>query len=151
MKKNGFTLVELLAVIIILTLVITIAFVSVTRIREESLKKVVETKKDQIEQAAILYGQDNPNELTTDDTNCSGKEITTTNNEGRDTNYKINFCVVKNAGDLIDGGYFDSGYLDEVEGKQDLINDVTGESMRGEEVIIYRRNNRIYSILMEKV
>ena len=45
MKKNGFTLVELLAVIIILTLVITIAFVSVTRIREESLKKVVETKK----------------------------------------------------------------------------------------------------------
>ena len=53
--------------------------------------------------------------------------------------------------DLIDGGYFDSGYLDEVEGKQDLINDVTGESMRGEEVIIYRRNNRIYSILKEKV
>ena len=54
MKKNGFTLVELLAVIIILTLVITIAFVSVTRIREESLKKVVETKIEQIEQAAIL-------------------------------------------------------------------------------------------------
>ena len=151
MKKNGFTLVELLAVIIILTLVITIAFVSVTRVREESLKRVVETKVEQIEQAAILYGQDNPNELTTDDTDCSGKEITTTNNEGRDTNYTINFCVVKNAGDLIDGGYFDSGYLDEVEGKQDLINDVTGESMRGEEVIIYRRNNRIYSILMEKV
>ena len=151
MKKKGFTLIELLAVIAILAIVITIALISVTRIRENALLEVVETKKAQIEQAAILYGQDNPNEFTTNDTDCSGKEITTTNNEGRDTNYKINFCVVKNAGDLIDGGYFDSGYLDEVNGKQDLINDVTGESMRGEEVIIYRRNNRIYSILMEKV
>ena len=86
MKRKGFTLVELLAVIAILAVIISIALISVTKIRENALIEIVETKKDQIEQAAILYGQDNPNELTTDDTDCSGKEITTTNNEGRDTN-----------------------------------------------------------------
>ena len=40
-------------------------------------------------------------------------------------------------------------YLDEVNGKTDLINDVTGKSMREDTVIIYRRNNRIYSIIDE--
>ena len=151
MKKKGFTLIELLAVIAILAIVITIALISVTRIRENALLEVVDTKKDQIEQAAILYGQENPNELTSDTSNGCTNTTFTTRNEEREVEYTINFCVVKTAGDLIDGGYFDSGYLDEVEGKQDLINDVTGKSMRGEEVIIYRRNNRIYSILKEKV
>lgn len=142
MKKNGFTLVELLAVIIILTLVITIAFVSVTRIREESLKKVVETKIEQIEQAAILYGQENPNVIKT---SCTDHEKTVV----EATNYTPSFCVTVTAGVLIDNNFFESSYLDEVNGKTDLINDVTGKSMREDTVIIYRRNNRIYSIIDE--
>ncbi len=142
MKKNGFTLVELLAVIIILTLVITIAFVSVTRIREESLKKVVETKIEQIEQAAILYGQENPNIIKT---SCTDHEKTVV----EATNYTPSFCVTVTAGVLIDNNFFESSYLDEVNGKTDLINDVTGKSMREDTVIIYRRNNRIYSIIDE--
>ena len=142
MKKNGFTLVELLAVIIILTLVITIAFVSVTRIREESLKRVVETKVEQIEQAAILYGQENPNVIKTSCTDHE-KEVVAA------TNYTPSFCVTVTAGVLIDNNFFESSYLDEVNGKTDLINDVTGKSMREDTVIIYRRNNRIYSIIDE--
>lgn len=142
MKKNGFTLVELLAVIIILTLVITIAFVSVTRIREESLKKVVETKIEQIEQAAILYGQENPNIIKTSCTEHEKKVVEA-------TNYTPSFCVTVTAGVLIDNNFFESSYLDEVNGKTDLINDVTGKSMREDTVIIYRRNNRIYSIIDE--
>lgn len=142
MKKNGFTLVELLAVIIILTLVITIAFVSVTRVREESLKRVVETKVEQIEQAAILYGQENPNVIKT---SCTNHEKTVV----EATNYTPSFCVTVTAGVLIDNNFFESSYLDEVNGKTDLINDVTGKSMREDTVIIYRRNNRIYSIIDE--
>ncbi len=142
MKKNGFTLVELLAVIIILTLVITIAFVSVTRVREESLKRVVETKVEQIEQAAILYGQENPNVIKT---SCTDHEKTVV----EATNYTPSFCVTVTAGVLIDNNFFVSSYLDEVNGKTDLINDVTGKSMREDTVIIYRRNNRIYSIIDE--
>ena len=139
MKKKGFTLVELLAVIIILTLVITIAFVSVTRVREESLKRVVETKVEQIEQAAILYGQENPNVIKT---SCTDHEKTVV----EATNYTPSFCVTVTAGVLIDNNFFESSYLDEVNGKTDLINDVTDKSMRNDTVIIYRRNNRIYSI-----
>lgn len=142
MKKNGFTLIELLAVIIILTLVITIAFVSVTRVREESLKRVVETKVEQIEQAAILYGQENPNVIKT---SCTDHEKTVV----EATNYTPSFCVTVTAGVLIDNNFFESSYLDEVNGKTDLINDVTGKSMREDTVIIYRRNNRIYSIIDE--
>lgn len=142
MKKNGFTLVELLAVIIILTLVITIAFVSVTRVREESLKRVVETKVEQIEQATILYGQENPNVIKT---SCTDHEKTVV----EATNYTPSFCVTVTAGVLIDNNFFESSYLDEVNGKTDLINDVTGKSMREDTVIIYRRNNRIYSIIDE--
>ncbi len=142
MKKNGFTLVELLAVIIILTLVITIAFVSVTRVREESLKRVVETKVEQIEQAAILYGQENPNVIKT---SCTNHEKTVV----EATNYTPSFCITVTAGVLIDNNFFESSYLDEVNGKTDLINDVTGKSMREDTVIIYRRNNRIYSIIDE--
>lgn len=142
MKKKGFTLVELLAVIIILTLVITIAFVSVTRVREESLKRVVETKVEQIEQAAILYGQENPNVIKT---SCTNHEKTVV----EATNYTPSFCVTVTAGVLIDNNFFESSYLDEVNGKTDLINDVTGKSMREDTVIIYRRNNRIYSIIDE--
>ena len=141
-KKNGFTLVELLAVIIILTLVITIAFVSVTRVREESLKRVVETKVEQIEQAAILYGQENPNVIKT---SCTNHEKTVV----EATNYTPSFCITVTAGVLIDNNFFESSYLDEVNGKTDLINDVTGKSMREDTVIIYRRNNRIYSIIDE--
>lgn len=142
MKRKGFTLVELLAVIIILTLVITIAFVSVTRVREESLKRVVETKVEQIEQAAILYGQENPNVIKT---SCTNHEKTVV----EATNYTPSFCITVTAGVLIDNNFFESSYLDEVNGKTDLINDVTGKSMREDTVIIYRRNNRIYSIIDE--
>ena len=142
MKKKGFTLIELLAVIAILAIVITIALISVTRIRENALLEVVDTKKDQIEQAAILYGQENPNVIKT---SCTDHEKTVV----EATNYTPSFCVTVTAGVLIDNNFFESSYLDEVNGKTDLINDVTGKSMREDTVIIYRRNNRIYSIIDE--
>lgn len=142
MKKSGFTLVELLAVIVILVLVITIAFVSVTRIREGSLKKIVATKIEQIEQAAILYGQENPDIINP---SCTDHEKAVV----EATNYTPSFCITVTAGVLIDNNFFESSYLDEVNGKIDLINDVTNKSMREDTVIIYRRNNRIYSIFDE--
>ena len=140
MNKKGFTLVELLAVIAILAIVITIGLISVTRVRENALKKVVDTKIEQIEQAAILYGQENPNVIKT---SCTDHEKTVV----EATNYTPSFCVTVTAGVLIDNNFFESSYLDEVNGKTDLINDVTGKSMLNDTVIIYRRNNRIYSII----
>lgn len=146
--KKGFTLVELLAVIAVLSVIMSVALFSVVRVRNNSLEKIVETKIDLIEQAAILYGQENPNELNNkQDNGCTNKVINTENNNGDVTSYTINYCLIKTTGELIDEGYFNSGDLDETEGTLDLINDVTDQTMRNDTVIIYRRNNRIYSIM----
>ena len=147
--KKGFTLVELLAVIAVLSVIMSVALFSIVRIRNDSLKNIVDTKIDLIEQAAILYGQENPNELTIDaeENGCTNKIITTENKAGNETEFTINYCLIKTAGELIDEGYFNSGDLDEENGNLDLINDVTNTSMREDTVIIYRRNNRIYSVM----
>ncbi len=144
-NKKGFSLVEILAVIVVLAIVISLAFFSGNAIRENSLRSIVDTKIEQIEQAAILYGQDNPSVIS--ETSC--KEIVTTNNAGTETSYTPSYCVTITAGVLIDNDYIDTGYLEESNGVMDLINDVTGKSMRNDTVIIYRRNNRIYSIIDE--
>lgn len=137
-NKKGFTLVEILAVVVILAIVIIIAFFSGNAIRQNSLKKIVDTKIEQIEQAAILYGQDNPQKLNE-----------TCQVDGVDYDY----CRVVTVRELIEsnGNYFTSETLvsDENGEHIDLINDVTGKSMLDDTVQIYRRNNRVYSVILE--
>ena len=141
--KKGFTLVELLAVITILSVVMSVALFSVISIRNDSLEHIVDTKIDLIEQAAVLYGQENPSAIN----NTTCEEIVISSDESKDEVYTPNYCVTVTTGFLIDEGYFDSGDLDEENGNLDLINDVTNASMRNDTVLIYRMNNRIYSIM----
>ncbi len=133
-NKKGFTLVELLGVIIILGLVITISFTSINAVKKNSLKKLVETKENAIVQAAILYGQDNPNVLVENSVtnDCQGNQ----------------YCAKLTVEFLIENNYIDSEYINNDNGKYDMINDVTGESMSNQEVLVYRQNNRIYAKLL---
>ena len=137
-NKKGFSLVEILAVIVILAIIIGIAFVSGNAIRQSSLERIVNTKIEQIEQAAILYGQDNP-QILTDTCQVDGVDY--------------DYCKVVTVRELIesDGNYFTSETtITDESGKHiDLINDVTGKSMLDDTVQIYRRNNRVYSIMLE--
>ena len=60
MKKNkGFTLVELLAVIVITAIIITVAVPSVLTFSENQKKNLYCSKVDTIKKAAQLYGEDN--------------------------------------------------------------------------------------------
>lgn len=59
MKKNGFTLVELIAIIALLALIMIIAAPMITKAGEASKKRAYETKMDLIEDDAVMYGQDN--------------------------------------------------------------------------------------------
>lgn len=59
-NKNGFTLVELLAVIAILGVLLTMATLSVVNIMNKSKKDVGEFTKTQIEDAAKTFALDNP-------------------------------------------------------------------------------------------
>ena len=57
MKNNkGFTLVEIISVIVLLGLIIGIAVPSVMNASTNVKKKTLQTKVDNIEQAAVLYG-----------------------------------------------------------------------------------------------
>ena len=60
-KKNGFTLVELLAVIVILAIIIAIAVPASIAISNRIKKNMFCKKIAMIEQSATLYGQDNFN------------------------------------------------------------------------------------------
>lgn len=138
MKKKGFTLVELLAVIVILSIIITISLVSINSVRNNSLESILETKIASIEQAAILYAQDNPRIL----------------NESCDVDgvHYDNYCKVLTVGEIIDAGnYFEAKDLTTSEDGtyRDLINDVTNKSMRSDTVQVYRHNNRVYSVMLE--
>ncbi len=65
MKKNGFTLVELLAVIVLLALLMAIAVPSAFKLNSKVKGKAYTTKIDLIEQAANNYGQSNKSLIRT--------------------------------------------------------------------------------------
>ena len=90
-NKNGFTLVEILAVIVILSIVATMATFSVMKTRENSMKKLLNTKIDELEASAILYGQENQGSL---------EGTCTVDNE----EYK--FCKLVTVKELIDSDYY---------------------------------------------
>ncbi len=135
MKKNGFTLIEVLAVIVILSIVVSLATISVMKIRNDSLKEVLQTKVNNLEAAAKVYGQENPDELKS---NCGV--------EG----YSSDFCAVVTVGELIEGNYFKSTERNK-DGNIDLINNVTNESMWNDEIIIYKKNNNYYAKYLKNV
>lgn len=59
MDKRGFTLVELLAVIVVISLLIVLVAPSIFDRSRASREKAFMTKVDLIERSAVLYGQDN--------------------------------------------------------------------------------------------
>ena len=59
MKKNGFTLVELLVVIVIISVLSIIVIPSIININKNINKRLLEEKKEHIESSAILYANNN--------------------------------------------------------------------------------------------
>ena len=128
-NKNGFTLIEILAVIAILCILVTIATFSVMKTKENSMKKLLNIKIGELEASGILYGQENQEELNL---KC------TIDNE------KYEFCTKKTVKELIDSDYYKSNEVNS-SGQKDLLNNVTNESMLNDIVMIYKKNNRVYA------
>lgn len=138
MNKNGFTLVELLVVIVILAIVVVIAVPSVAGINNLIKDNMLEKKGEIIEEAAILYGQD-----------VKGSIIAS------DNNYKNNYpCKSIIISDLVDKEYLDKDNENEC-----LEKDSTGtigcvvdpsdntKYLDKKEVIIYFKNKRIHAVV----
>lgn len=112
MKKNkGFTIVELLAVIVILGIVMTLTIPAVTNSQSAAKQKAYETKINNFENAAIIYAQDNYRTL------ISGK----TEDE---------FTVEIKVQDLLENGY--------LTGNQDILLDPrdTSKSLKDSSITI---------------
>lgn len=65
MKKNGFTLVEIIAVIVILSVIMVLVVPSITDSSKNTREKTYEAKIESFETAAELYGQDNYKNIIT--------------------------------------------------------------------------------------
>ena len=129
MNQTGFTLIEVMAVIVILGILATIGTINIMKIRNDSYEDLLETKIQNLEAAAILYGQENPDELTS---SCTVTKV------------QYSYCVIVTVKTLIKGSYFKSTETNS-NGEVDLINNVTSDSMLDDEIQIYRKNNRVYA------
>lgn len=129
MNKKGFTLVEVLAVVVILSIILSMATFGVMNIRRNSLQKLVDTKISNLESSAIIYGQENQNELIE---TCNVDEV------------DYDFCKLVNVKYLIENEYYATNEVNS-ENKKDLINNVTNKSMLCDEIQIYKKNNRVYA------
>ena len=69
MKKNGFTLVELLVVIVILGIISTFALPNILKIAKAQKIKACESKLNSLESAAKLYLQDHEDEYYAENLN----------------------------------------------------------------------------------
>lgn len=66
MKNKGFTIVELLAVIVILGIIMGFSIYSISGSSSAAKQKSYETKKHMIENAAVMYAQDNYRSIIND-------------------------------------------------------------------------------------
>ena len=114
-KKRGFTLVELLAVIVVLSIIISIAVPASISISNRAKEKMYKTKVEMIENAGKLYAQDNPSKV---DQNKS--------------------CDIK-VEDLVNGGYLKA----DEDGK--VVNPKNKKSMNEECIDLYKKNGRFYA------
>ena len=76
-NKNGFTLIELLGVIALLGVVALIAVPSVIGINNAINKKMLETKLDIIEEAAVQYGEQYKQTLVISDRTLEREDVKT--------------------------------------------------------------------------
>lgn len=79
MKKKGFTLTELLVVIIILGIIILIVSPNVIKLYNDSVKKTMLEQERQVGDAANLYVQDYCGKKISDDYICSSHYTSITN------------------------------------------------------------------------
>lgn len=131
MKKKGFTLVELLAVIAILGILALLITPAVLTIRKNVLLNTLESKINIIDTAACDFGQDNITDIP--------KTVSSTFRRSQNgaTSRITSDCRKVYVQNLIAGGYLKPDKKNE----KVITNPVTGESMNELEICIRFDNN----------
>ena len=131
--NKGFTLVELMAVLVLIVIIASIGYAGVSAVRNNINKNLWEATVEEIETGAVKYGQDNLNDLNV--------KATCNNNE-------IKNCIEVTVSFLIESNYIDADEKDE-DGNEIITNNVTGEIVNDNIVYIYLENNRVYAQYQE--
>lgn len=133
--NKGFTLVELMAVLVLIVIIASIGYAGITAVQRNINQNLWEATVEEIETGAVKYGQDNLNALNTNETcNIDGSE---TRN-----------CIEVTVEFLINSNYIDTDEVDDNE-KEIITNNVTGEIVNDNIVYIYLENNRVYAQYQE--
>ena len=127
MNKRGFTLVELLSVLVLISLLFGLAIPGINKISSNMKKKSYSKKVNLIESAAILWGQDNRTLLQSNDCTINGKKMSC---------YKITI-----------GSLIENNYLDSDNNSGEYINPKNNKDMKDCNVFVYKENNRVYAEL----
>lgn len=148
MKNNrGFTLVEVISIIALLGLIIGITVPSIMVASTNTKKKTLQTKVDNIEKAAVLYGQDNRENFTAT-CNSAGQLCEGISGECKCYNETITLKTLidpNNDGDISDG------YIAYDSGKTDILNSVDeSKSLLNCEIQIYKKYGKIYAVYLAK-
>lgn len=153
MKNNkGFTLMEIITVITILAIIVVVAVPVVSNTKKNANIKLLETKIDNIRQAAVLYSQDCKN-LPSDKCTPSNFQFKITNCDAcKDASgASINncFCAGNDSGTITAlpiETIRNAGYIAGDEGT-DLINPVDKtQKLNSCNLILYKKYGKVYAI-----
>ena len=127
MNKKGFTLVEILSVLVLIGLLLGLAIPGINKISNNMKKKSYSKKVSLVESAAELWGQDNKTLLqSSSDCEIKGGE-------------KVS-CYKITVGSLIENNYLDSD-----KNSGEYISPLDNSDMKNQCVYVYKKNNRVYS------
>ena len=136
MKRKGFTLVELMVVLVIIAIISMIGFGGIALVQQNVKKSLWQGKIDMIESGAQLYGEDNKNRLNG---TCIVDGVT------KDA------CVTVSVQYLLDNNYVTTDEKDEA-GNEVVINESLPEDnanyyANNLEVFVYLENNTVHAKL----
>ena len=136
MNKKGFTLVELLGVILILALIAVIGSASISGVTKMIKKGMWQSEIEIIENGAIRYGEDNLYRLRQDGTD----KCAFMNEEPSESLH----CLEVTVEYLLTRNYIVTDDRDE-EGNKIIINNETGKSVNNDKVYVWMENNNVYA------
>ena len=142
MNKKGFTLVEILAVLVIIVVVSLIGTVSITGVKKKMEENLFKNKLGEIISAASKWGEDNKSELNTEKT--VGFLITNGYLETEEAINPVKYEHTCGSSTNDENGYVEDGLCKNV-----ITNNVDYKVLNSLVVKIYRENNRVYSCIVD--
>lgn len=136
MNKKGFTIIELLGVIVIMAALLAIAVPAVLAIAERMKTNMYCTKLEVLENDARIYGEDNKGYLV---------------DVGSDTYEKVKSYDTYSyitVGKLLEKGYIKSDDIEIDDGKVVDPRD-NSESLNDYVIKVYKKNKRVYSKILD--